>query len=155
MKGVTLVGSSGSENSTVISSETVQANETAVSVKKEVVEKKEKNFWTFYEYDPSNVEYYYYKDCVTKEVGPHSALAAGGTPVSVIGAWYKYMPEYGVVPHCRFGNKIVRAQFDSTVRIVCVAPPQPQYEEDSDTSFWVSLNGVDFIDTGIKFSYYE
>ena len=86
---------------------------------------------------------------------PHSALTSGGTPVSVIGAWYKYMPEYGVVPHCRFGNKIVRATFDSTVRIVCIAPPAPLTDENSDNSFWVSLNGVDFIDTGFSFSYYE
>lgn len=65
------------------------------------------------------------------------------------------MPEYGVVPHCRFGKKIVRAQFDSTVRIVCIAPPVPNLEEDDDTSLWVSLNGVDFADTGVKFTYYD
>lgn len=152
MKGVNLSGFNGNENVTSISASDVQANNTQVAVKKE---SNEKNFWTYYEYDPSNVEYYYYKDCITKEVGPKSALSSGGTPISVIGAWYKYMPEYGVVPHCKFGNKIVRAQFDSTVRIVCVAPPQPNYEEDTDTTFKISLNGVDFIDTGIQFSYYE
>jgi hypothetical protein len=80
-------------------------NVTSVAVKTEM----QKSVWTFYEYDPSNVEYYYYKDSVTKEVGPKSALSSGGTPISVIGAWYKYLPEYGVVPHCKFGNKIVRA----------------------------------------------
>jgi len=124
-------------------------------INKSVAKAEKKQFWTFYEYDPSNVEYYFYKDCITKEVGPHSALTSGGTPVSVIGSWYKYMPEYGVVPHCRFGKKIVRAQFDSTVRIVCIAPPQPSTDEDDDSSFWVSLNGVDFMDTGIQFSFYE
>ncbi len=152
MKGVELTGFNGNENVTVISAEDLKKNETSVSVKTNT---SGKQFWTFYEYDPSNVEFYYYKDCVTKQMGPHSALTAGGTPVSVIGAWYKYMPEYGVVPHCRFGNKIVRAQFDSTVRIVCVAPPQPISDEFSDNSFWVSLNGVDFIETGFTFSYYE
>ena len=152
MKGVTLTGHNGNENVTTIGGSDLAGNNTSVALKGD---SSGKNFWTFYEYDPSSVEVYYYKDCITKEVGPHSALTSGGTPVSVIGAWYKYMPEYGVVPHCRFGNKIVRAQFDSTVRIVCIAPPAPLTDENSDNSFWVSLNGVDFIDTGFTFSYYE
>ena len=154
MKGVELIGFNGNENITAISSTNLTdgSNSTSLPVRAAA---DSKNYWTFYEYDPSSVEYYYYKDCITKEVGPHSALTSGGTPVSVIGAWYKYMPEYGVVPHCRFGNKIVRATFDSTVRIVCIAPPAPLTDENSDNSFWVSLNGVDFIDTGFSFSYYE
>lgn len=154
MKGVELTGFNGNENITAISSGNLTdgSNSTSVPVRAGA---DSKNYWTFYEYDPSSVEYYYYKDCITKEVGPHSALTSGGTPVSVVGAWYKYMPEYGVVPHCRFGNKIVRAYFDSTVRIVCIAPPAPLTDENSDNSFWVSLNGVDFIDTGFSFSYYE
>lgn len=35
----------------------------------------------------------------------------------------KYMPEYGIVPHCKIGPKVVRAKFFSTVRIVCMSPP--------------------------------
>lgn len=84
---------------------------------------------------------------------PHSGLIAGGTPVSVTGAWFKYFPEYGVVPHCKFGNKIVRAQFDSTVRIVCNAPPND--ELGVLLPFEVSLNGIDWTDSGFKFTYYE
>jgi len=91
----------------VLNSEDRNASET-LSNSTQVV-KKEKNLWTFYEYDPSNVEFYFYKDSITKEVHPHSALTTGGTPISIIGAWFKFMPEYGVVPHCKFGNKIVRA----------------------------------------------
>ena len=79
--------------------------------------------WTYYSYEMSQVEYYYYKDCVIVDMLPHSALTTGGTRFVVVGAWFKYMPEYGVVPHCKFGDKIVRAVFDSTVRIVCTAPP--------------------------------
>lgn len=79
--------------------------------------------WIYYQYNPSTVEYYYYKDCVVKEMMPHSGIIVGGTNVQVSGAWFKYMPEYGVVPHCKFGDKIVRAYFDSTVRVVCRAPP--------------------------------
>ena len=65
--------------------------------------------WIYYDYDVSSVEFYHYKDCVIKEIQPHSGLITGGTKVTVTGAWFKYMPEYGVVPHCKFGDKIVRA----------------------------------------------
>jgi hypothetical protein len=63
------------------------------------------------------------------------------------------MPEYGVVPHCKFGNKIVRATFDSTVRIACIAPPGD--ELGVLYPFEVSLNGVDWTDSGMRFSYYD
>ena len=63
------------------------------------------------------------------------------------------MPEYGVVPHCKFGNKIVRAAFDSTVRIECIAPPGD--ELGVLYPFEVSLNGVDWSDSSMKFSYYD
>lgn len=109
--------------------------------------------WTYYEYDPSSVEYYYYKECVFRDMSPHSGVIAGGTEVAVAGAWFKYLPEYGVVPHCKFGDKIVRAKFDSTVRIVCVAPPGD--ELGVMLPFEVSLNGVDWIDSGLKFFYYD
>jgi hypothetical protein len=84
---------------------------------------------------------------------PSSGLTKGGTFVEVVGLWFKYMPEYGIIPHCRFGDKIVKGHFDSTVRIVCQSPPN------SDTSsrlpFEVSLNGIDWSTTGLLFSYYE
>ena len=98
------------------------------------------NTWTYYNFDPSSVEYYYYKDSIVKDIQPHSGLINGGTIVSVSGAWFKYMPEYGVVPHCKFGDKIVRAQFDSTVRITCSAPPGEQLG--AVYPFEVSMNGV-------------
>lgn len=37
--------------------------------------------WIYYDYDPSNVEYYYYKDCIVKDMQPHSGLLTGGTLV--------------------------------------------------------------------------
>ncbi len=126
-------------------------NSTAVST--QVVEQSILKTWIYYEFEPSSVEYYYYKDCIVKEMNPHSGLILGGTKVAVSGAWFKYMPEYGVVPHCKFGNKIVRATFDSTVRIVCFAPPGE--ELGVLYPFEVSLNGVDWTDSGMKFSYYD
>lgn len=86
-------------------------------------------------------------------MAPHSGLITGGTMISVSGAWFKYMPEYGVVPHCKFGDRIVRAQFDSTVRIVCKAPPGE--ELGVMLPFEVSLNGVDWSNTGMQFFYYD
>jgi hypothetical protein len=53
---------------------------------------------------------------------PRSGLTKGDTLVEVIGYDFKYMPEYGIVPHCKFGDKVVRAYFDSTVRLVCRSP---------------------------------
>jgi hypothetical protein len=85
------------------------------------------------------------------EINPHSGLSKGGTMVEVSGAWFDYIPQYGVVPHCKFGDKIIRAKFISTVRIVCAAPPSDQQF----VSFEVSLNGVDFTSTNSKFNYYE
>jgi hypothetical protein len=83
---------------------------------------------------------------------PHSGLTRGGTQVEVVGLDFKYQPEYGIVPHCKFGDKIVRATFDSTVRIVCTTPPS---NEPLDAiPFEVSLNGVDWTKTGFTFSYY-
>mmetsp|Transcript_9900 Transcript_9900/g.16639 ORF Transcript_9900/g.16639 Transcript_9900/m.16639 type:complete len:184 (-) Transcript_9900:1392-1943(-) len=63
------------------------------------------------------------------------------------------MPEYGVVPHCRFGDKIVRAYFDSSVRLVCQSPASTNV--DTSLPFEVSLNGVDWTDSGKTFSFYE
>jgi hypothetical protein len=58
-----------------------------------------------------------------------------------------------VVPHCKFGEKIVRAEFDSTVRIVCSAPPSS--ELGVELAFDISLNGIDWSNSGLKFTYYE
>jgi len=84
---------------------------------------------------------------------PHSGLTRGGTQVEVVGLDFRYQPEYGVVPHCKFGDKIVRATFDSTVRIVCTTPPSDEPLEM--LPFEVSLNGVDWTKTGFTFSYYH
>ena len=64
--------------------------------------------WTYFQYDPSNVEFYFYKECIVKDMKPHTALTLGGTKIEVIGSWFQYMPEYGVIPHCKFGDKVVR-----------------------------------------------
>jgi len=126
-----------------------KTNKTFVSFKEETLVKT----WIYYDYSPANVEFYYYKDAIVKHMKPHSGILSGGTVIEVMGAWFKYMPEYGVVPHCRFGDKIVRAVFESTVRIICTAPPGT--ELGVALPFEVSMNGVDFVNSGFTFTYYE
>lgn len=109
--------------------------------------------WVLYNYEPSSVEYYSYKAPVVQKMNPSSGLTKGGTFVEVIGTWFSYMPEYGIVPHCRFGDKVVRAHFDSTVRLVCQSPANSNTT--ARLPFEVSLNGVDWSNTGFEYSYYE
>lgn len=87
------------------------------------------------------------------DVYPKHGLTKGGTLVSVVGFDFRYWPEWGVVPHCKFGDKIVRGQFDSSVRFVCESPSSDDVE--SNISFEVSLNGHDWTDTGFTYSYYK
>jgi len=109
---------------------------------------------TTYNFQPSAVEMYTYKDYMVKEIYPRAGLSKGGTKVSVIGAWFKYMPEYGIVPHCKFGDLIVRAEFDSTVRLICDSPSSD--EVGGTVPFSVSLNGVDWDSgNGLTYSYFE
>jgi len=80
---------------------------------------------------------------------PNYGVDVGGTAVEIVGHTFLYKAEYGVVPHCKFGDKIVRADFDSTVRLVCHAPPNDK--TGIPLSFEVSLNGVDWSTTGQTF----
>jgi hypothetical protein len=69
-----------------------------------------------------------------------------------LGYDFSYYPEYGVVPLCRFGGKVVKAQFDSTVKIICETP---QSKPAVDLPFEVSLNGVDWSETGFSFTFFD
>jgi hypothetical protein len=80
-------------------------------------------------------------------------LATGGTPINITGGWFAYLPQYGVMPFCRIGDTIIRATYVQTNRIVCKTPPSVDTAVPSPIA--VSLNGVDFKDTGFTFSYYE
>jgi hypothetical protein len=64
---------------------------------------------TVHVFSTSFVEYYYYETPVIKKVEPSSGLTRGGTRIEVSGAWFKYKPEYGIVPHCKIGDKVSRA----------------------------------------------
>ena len=105
-----------------------------------------------YAYTTSFVEYYYYKQPVVKNIHPHGGPIEGGTEIIVEGSNFEFLPEYGVIPHCQIGNKIVEAKFESTVRIICQSPPGESV--DIKYPIKVSLNGEDFIETGKFFHYY-
>ena len=77
----------------------------------------------FYDYDPSAVEFYQYPQPTMMFKHPNYGVDIGGTQVEIVGYSFLYKAEYGIVPHCKFGEKIVRAYFDSTVRLVCNSPP--------------------------------
>jgi hypothetical protein len=106
-----------------------------------------------YTFSNSLAEYYYYQPPHISKVEPSSGLTLGGTPIEISGIWFDLKPEYGLIPHCKIGTKIVRATFSSTVRIVCRTPPSDNISER--LPILVSLNGIDFIDTGVTFSYYN
>lgn len=76
---------------------------TATNVNDTTVRKK------YHSYSYSFVEYYYYKQPVVKKVNPLSGLTKGGTRIEISGAWFNYRPEYGQVPHCKIGEKVIRA----------------------------------------------
>ena len=95
----------------------------------------------------------FYRQPVVKKIEPSSGLAQGGTVISLTGAWFQQVPEYGVYPFCKIGNTIIRAKFVQTTRIMCVAPPSSDIS--APLPILVSLNGVDFKATGFTFSYYE
>ena len=100
----------------------------------------------------TNFEYYYYPQVYVDSFYPSSSMSAGGGKVTVIGAWFQYRPEYGLIPYCKFGDKIVKADYLSTVRIVCEIPPSDV--EFNKVIFSVSLNGEDWVEAEKPFRYY-
>jgi len=57
-------------------------------------------------HDSSMLEYYYYRPPFVKKVEPISGLVDGGTNVEVTGGWFDNKPQYGVIPFCKFGDKV-------------------------------------------------
>lgn len=104
-------------------------------------------------YSNSLVEYYYYIEPKVKKVFPSTGRTTGGTKLEISGAWFDFKPQYGVIPTCKIGDKLVRATFISTVRLVCNTPPSDNTA--TPVPVKVSLNGVDWVDTGAFFSYYR
>lgn len=105
-----------------------------------------------YLFSEAPVEYYYYEQPIVQKVQPLQGKSLGGTPIEISGAFFDEKLEYGVIPYCKIGDKIIRAQYFSTVRIVCYAPPNDELAVALPVS--VSLNGVNFVDSGFFFSYY-
>lgn len=82
-----------------------------------------------------------------------SGSSNGGTPIEISGAWFDQKLEYGLIPMCMIGDKVVRATFESTVRIICEAPPNADITQAFKIK--VSLNGINWVDTGKKFGYFD
>ena len=97
---------------------------------------------TIYQYSYDFIEYFYYQQPFVKKVEPRRGLTQGFTRIEVSGARFQYRADYGVIPHCKIGDKVARAKFFSTVRIVCYSAPQEDASQVYPVSF--SLNGVDY-----------
>ena len=105
-----------------------------------------------YMFSNSNTEFLTYTQPVVKKVFPTMGLTKGGTPLELSGAWFDQQLEFDLIPYCKIGPKVVRAQFISTVRIVCITPPNDDIV--APQKIYVSLNGANWVDTGFYFSYY-
>ena len=88
------------------------------------------------------------------KVEPLSGLLSGGTAIDVTGTWFDEKPEYGLFPFCRIGGSVTRAKFIQTTRIQCSSPAKSESVTEA-LKVEVSLNGVDWQDTGFEFSYYQ
>ena len=104
--------------------------------------------------DSSNLEFFFYRNPFIKKVEPNSGLITGGTTIDITGGWFDEKAEYGMFPFCKIGEHITRAKFIQTTRIQCTSPAAKS-GTDQALPVEVSQNGVDFMDTGFTFSYYE
>ena len=77
----------------------------------------------YHAYSRSFFEYFYYIQPAVRYVWPTGGTVKGGSVLTIEGSWFKYRPEYGLVPYCKFGNKKARGTWESTVRILCPSPP--------------------------------
>lgn len=110
--------------------------------------------YTFYgDYTSNKLLYFYYKEPVIKYITPHGGPNIGGTEVLVAGAWFLNYPSIACTPLCRFGEKVVPGEFISTVRIKCVAPPQPGLV--AAVPLDISFNGVDWTNGEQIFAYFN
>jgi len=105
-----------------------------------------------YKFTDSYTEFKTYKQPVVKKVFPNIGLTEGGTLLELSGAWFDQQLDFDMMPYCKIGSKVVRGQLISTVRIVCKTPPNDNIVQQQ--AIYVSLNGVNWVDTGFFFSYY-
>ena len=104
-------------------------------------------------WDSGDIEFYYYRQPFVQTMAPKSGLTTGGTVIDLTGGWFDSKREYGLFPFCRIGETVIKAKFIQTNRIQCTSPPSTNSMAPQPVH--VSLNGVDFVDSGFTFSYYE
>ena len=124
-----------------------------LELNKEIQTRINKTTYSYYYYPSSSLEYYYYQQPIMKDMKPSGGVTTGGTPLIIRGAWFKYMPEYGVKPYVKIGDKVSHCTFESTVRILCRSPPNE--ETSVRLPVKVGLNGIDFGDSEMTYYYYK
>mmetsp|Transcript_28786 Transcript_28786/g.25974 ORF Transcript_28786/g.25974 Transcript_28786/m.25974 type:complete len:908 (-) Transcript_28786:1267-3990(-) len=85
-------------------------------------------------------QYLYYEKLIVKRVYPHSGYYKGGTPVVLEGAFFFQNLQHHCTPKCKFGDKIVEAEYINTVRIRCTSPPDTK---DNYVKLTLTYNGED------------
>eukprot|EP00804_Cyclotella_cryptica_P003049 CCRYP_006054-RA/>CCRYP_006054-RA protein AED:0.15 eAED:0.15 QI:0/-1/0/1/-1/1/1/0/1370 len=99
-------------------------------------------------FSSNNVEFQYYRQPTISSLQPEMGTASGGTIVKIIGS--DFIPWTDIV--CRFGSVSLPGSYIDESAISCRSPPQ---------SFWssylvsVSLNGVDFQSSPVKYRYVD
>ena len=105
-------------------------------------------------YGSQQLEFYFYMQPSLYGIHPRGGSIFGGTIVVLKGAWFKFMPEYGIIPYAKFGEKVVKCEFESTVRIICMSPALGRSDINS-VEVSVSLNSIDFSADSFKYNYFE
>jgi hypothetical protein len=123
------------------------------NIDKEIQTRINKTTYSHYYYPSSSLEYYYYQQPIMKDMKPRGGVTTGGTLITIRGAWFKYMPEYGVKPYVKIGDRVSHCTFESTVRILCRSPPNE--ETSVRLPVKVGLNGVDFGESEMTYYYYK
>ena len=95
------------------------------------------------------VEVRYYPLPVMASLHPDAGSKNGGTVVTVLGS--NFISSSSIA--CRFGDAVVAGEYVNATAISCITPPQS--DELSPVAVSISLNGIDYHDSSIQYTYFN
>ena len=95
----------------------------------------------------TNIAYNYYDDFLIKKFHPSLGYSDGGYRVRILGDSFINRGS----TNCKFGNSVVSGTVISSSIVECVAPKH----QIGNYALEISLNGYDFTEQGLPFSFYE